>query len=301
MCRAGVAMSFHWNLQEDLRSCGEGRHFREVRSVRLRRMEIAGRQRDVVVRLVQSRDAIQAACDLINDRYAWRGYGASHRIPIDPYHMTFTAECDGEVIGTITLAMDSPAGLAIDRTFKGEVDEFRRAPGAKLCELTKFAFSPTIQSKELMATLFHIVFVYGRRTFGGTDLFIEVNPRHVRFYEAMLGFERIGSLKANESVAAPAQLMRLKVACIREYIDRFAGSADQHNTRSLYPYFFSPDEENGIYRRLMGTDPEALRRPYEIDAPIGLDAAAFLDSCRPGNHSASATPQAAPDPQLASR
>ena len=213
-------------------------------------MDICGEDREVAIRLVETGDKIQAACDLINDRYAWRGYGASHRIPADASHMTFTAEVEGDVVGTITLAIDSRRGLAVDQAFKGEVDGFRALPGGKVCELTKFAFDQTIQSKKLMAALFHIVFVYGYRTYGCTDLFIEVNPRHVRFYQAMLGFEPVGPLRVNESVAAPAQLMWLKVAAIREYIDRFAGNADRPNTRSLYPFFFSPIEENGIYRRL---------------------------------------------------
>ena len=37
--------------------------------------------------------------------------------------------------------MDTAMGLAADRTFKKEIEPFRKAPGAKLCELTKFAFN----------------------------------------------------------------------------------------------------------------------------------------------------------------
>jgi hypothetical protein len=116
---------------------------------------------------------------------------------------------------------------------------------------SKFAFNPKIQSQEIMAALFHIVFVYGYRSYGCTDLFIEVNPRHVRFYEVMLGFERIGDLRENESVRAPAQLMWLKVAKIRDQINAVAGKAGQANQRSLYRLFLSPTEESRIYERLM--------------------------------------------------
>ncbi|WP_216322491.1 hypothetical protein [Sphingomonas quercus] len=55
-------------------------------------MEICGRQKDVSIHLVETGEKIQAACDLINDRYAWRGYGSSHHIPDDAHHVTFTAE-----------------------------------------------------------------------------------------------------------------------------------------------------------------------------------------------------------------
>jgi hypothetical protein len=222
------------------------------RTVDLRDVDIGGEHKDVTIRLAQTEERIQAACDLINHRYSWRGYGHDHRIPAGSHHVTFTAEVDGEIVGTITLAVDSPKGLAIDRTFKDEIDKFRAMPTIKVCELTKFAFCPQVQSKKVMAALFHIVFVYGRRTYGSTDLFIEVNRRHVRFYEAMLGFRPVCEPRMNEAVSAGAQLMWLKVAAIRDYIDRLAGTPEPANSRSLYPFFLSPQEETGIYRRLAG-------------------------------------------------
>ena len=133
--------------------------FAASRSIRLRRMMIGGEPRNVSIRLVETRQKIAAACELVNDRYSWRGYGDSHQIPADAHHMTFTAEIDEEVVGTITLAVDSPSGLAIDKAFSAEVDAFRCSAGTRVCELTKFAFSPNVQSRELMAALFHIVFV----------------------------------------------------------------------------------------------------------------------------------------------
>ena len=251
----------------------------------------------MTVRLVETREKIQAACHLINDRYAWRGYGSSHHIPSTTSHTTFTAEVDDEIVGTITLAVDSPRGLAADRAFKDELDRFRESAGAKVCELTKFAFGSAIQSKELMAALFHIVFVYGHRTHGCTDLFIEVHSRHVRFYEAMLGFQRVGSLRMNESVSVPGQLMWLKVDAIRENINRLAGSADRRDTRSLYPFFFSPGQENGIYRRLTHLE-DGMKHPHGTGPHFDVEAAALLDGILPGNHIGSATPLVPEDNQL---
>lgn len=246
-------MTCQWNSQAELRAplgrTGAPSSVGASRTIRLRPITIRGRSCSVTVRLVETRKKIEAACKLVNDRYAWRGYGHSHQIPTDAHHMTFTAEIDEVVVGTITLAIDSSAGLAVDKAFSTEVDAFRCTPDTKVCELTKFAFSPKVQSKELMAALFHIVFVYGSRTHGGTDLLIEVNPRHVRFYESMLGFQRVGCLKQNESVAAPAQLMWLKVSDIRDQI-QLCGGTHQNDGRSLYPLFFSPTAEGGIYRRL---------------------------------------------------
>jgi hypothetical protein len=270
-------MSIHWNLPSGSVVNGGAGRWKESRHIQLRKMEIAGEDKKVIIRLVETGDKVQAACDLINERYSWRGYGSDHRIPLDANHMTFTAEIGQDVVGTITLATDSKNGLATDRTFRQELDEYRAQPGAKLCELTKFAFDATIQSKELMAALFHIVFVYGYRTHGCTDLFIEVNPRHVRFYEAMLGFKRVGALKDNDSVAAPAQLMWLKVDAIRQNINQFASNSDRPNARSLYPFFFSPTEESAIYRRLARTENQVIDQVGEDNTSRGGDHGLFRD------------------------
>jgi len=297
-------MSYQWNFHDKVGAPfarnGANASIAASRCIRLRRMMIGGEPRNVLIRLVETRQRIAAACELVNNRYSWRGYGDSHQIPADAHHMTFTAEIDEEVVGTITLAVDSPSGLAIDNAFSAEVDAFRCSPGTKVCELTKFAFSPKVQSKELMAALFHIVFVYGSRAHGGTDLFIEVNPRHVRFYESMLGFQRVGSLKENESVAAPAQLMCLKVSEIRDQIVR-CGGTHLNNARSLYPFFFSPADEDGIYRRLAAAEAELIELPAQeselaelapgrseeaVPAQLSLAAAAIIQRLQgPASHS----------------
>ena len=186
---------------------------------------------------------------LLERMYSWRGYGSNHKLPASPNCVTFTATSQEDVIGTLTLTVDSPGGLAADRIFRDELDRFRTAPGAKICELTKFAFDTSSPARPRLGALFHIIFIYGSMHYDCTDLFIEVNPRHVRFYETMLGFARVGELRTNESVGAPAQLMWLNVGQIRRYIDRGAGD-DGASTRSLYRHFFSAGEEKGIYGRL---------------------------------------------------
>ena len=210
---------------------------------------VSGDLKNVCVRLADSVTQRNSARMLINKMYAWRGYGENHNIPARPTHSTFTAS-DGDVlIGTLTLAVDSHTGLAADAIFQEEIDVFRRQSGAKVCELTKLAFNSTVPSKPMLAALFHIVFIYGQRKHRCTDLFIEVHPRHRRFYQAMLGFKPIGEVKINTSVNAPAQLMVLKIAQIREKINQYAGQGDSASARSLYPFFFSPREEDGIYNR----------------------------------------------------
>lgn len=208
-------------------------------------------QKNFRIRLADTENGRNSASMLINKMYAWRGYGSAHQVKASPSRITLTASDKEKVIGTVTLGIDSEEGLLADEIFKPEIDK-RRHAGGKVCELTKLAFDPDIRSKFALASLFHIVFIYGRRMHNCTDVFIEVNPRHRRFYETMLGFKRQCEMRTNPRVNAPAVLLWVDIGYVEEQIHKYGGTSDNPDTtRSLYPYFFSPREEAGIHGRLV--------------------------------------------------
>jgi hypothetical protein len=207
-----------------------------------------GKELEVYIAATGSQRAL--ARNLVNRMYAWRGYGANHTLDPTNNSTTFVALLEGEVVGTLTLTVDSCVGLAADKTFEDVLGARRRVPGTNLCELAKFACNPSEDARFLLAPLFHAMFVYGTENFDCTDLFIEVNPRHIRFYEAMLGFRKVGELRTNRAVDAPSQLMCLKVAEISGNIGRHAGRTDRDASRSLYPFFLSHEEEMCLRTRL---------------------------------------------------
>ena len=203
------------------------------------------------IRVADTDEGRGKASLLINKMYSWRGYGGAHKIDDNPSRITLSASDKGEVVGTVTLGIDSPAGLLADQVFRDAIDPFR-AHGAKVCEITKLAFDPTVNSKIALASLFHILFIYGRRLHKCTDVFIEVNPRHRRYYETMLAFKRMGEVRSNPRVDAPAYLLWANLDEIQEKIEFWGGKSHCPGTeRSLFPYFFSQKEEEGISRRLM--------------------------------------------------
>jgi hypothetical protein len=220
---------------------------------------------------------------LVNRMYAWRGYGDEHELPVGLNRATFTACADDQVVGTLTLTVDTDEGLATDHTFGTELDILRAVPGTTLCDLTKLAVDPASKSPALLAGLFHVVFLYGIRNFGCTDVVIEVHPRHVRYYEAMVGFERVGAPKIDASVEwwpsdTPVQLMRLNLREMRLLIEACRDS-DQADGRSLYPYFFDEEEEGEIIARMARMTQQTLAFSDRIaavreDAPDYWRAAA---------------------------
>lgn len=209
------------------------------------------------VRLADTENARDLATSLINKMYAWRGYGNTHELSADPHRSTLAATVKGEVVATVTVGLDSPIGLLADDIFKEELDALRGS-GARLCEFCKLAVDPVATSKISLGHLFHQAVIYARDIHHCTDIVLEVNPRHRRFYQALLGCECHGELKKNRRVNAPAYLLRLEMDYIAEQVRKHGGTFDQPDgERSFYRYFFSPREERGILNQLLQIQEQA--------------------------------------------
>lgn len=192
-----------------------------------------------------------SSSQLINKRYQWRGYGEQARLEAAPQRVTLAASGEGRLFGTVSLTTDTPAGIQADAVFKAEIDAYRRG-GARVCEVTKLAIDPVPHPKLALASLFHILFLYARKVHLCTDAFVEVNPRHRRYYRDMLGFEQVAESRYNPRVNATAYLLRLSLDYMEQQIALLGGGAARDGGgRSLYPYFFGRQEEGDITRRLL--------------------------------------------------
>jgi len=184
---------------------------------------------------------------LVERLYASRGYHTTLTAPFDlANRMTLVATDAGRTIGTLSVRFDGDEGLAADDLFRAEADALR-ADGQRLCEFTKLA----VDSREVLASLFHVAYLFAHRLGGYRALLIEVNPRHVGYYERMLGFRVLAGERPNRRVNAPAVLLGLDFRHAAAQISRLAGLRSfAAAERSLYPWFFSAPEEAGILRRL---------------------------------------------------
>lgn len=211
--------------------------------------ETRGGKQEFKMRLATSEDRRKSASLLIEKMYSWRGYDADALVQ-DPNKITLVAYQEDKVVGTLTLGLDSPGGMVVDQLYKSEADKLR-ALGRKPCDITRLAVDQDIKSKSVLAALFHLSFIYGRSIHGATDFLIEVNPRHVIFYQRMLGFEPFGEERICPRVNAPAMLLRLDLNHADKQIVRYGGlSTAVPGVKSIYPYFFSREDELGITKRL---------------------------------------------------
>jgi hypothetical protein len=182
--------------------------------------------------VAKSAEQLEAADKLIRRRYAWRGYsleasehaGRSEQDANLGDYVTFLAMEDAKVVGTITLRLDGPHGLRAEATH-GDILQYARGEGRRLGELTRLALAEGADSRLVLSALFGLVYSVGRWVHNVTDVFIEVNPRHVAFYARALGFAIIGDARFCERVRAPSILLYADVDSLEERLGLAASAA----------------------------------------------------------------------------
>jgi hypothetical protein len=201
------------------------------------------------IRMANSARRREDAIVLIRKMYGWRGYAFEPSLFQEPSKITLYAETGGAVVATMSLCLDGPILLPADENFRDMLDTLR-AEGRRLCEPSRLAIDKGV-TKRVFAALIHISYLYARVIHRYSDYVIEVNPRHVMFYQRMLGFDGFGAARPCTRVGAPAVLLRLPLERMGEQIRTWGGRMEQHaEERSFYPYFFPASDEPGITGRL---------------------------------------------------
>jgi len=143
-----------------------------------------------------------------------------HEMRVMPHHLlptteVFVAVCQGEVISTVSLVADGELGLPMESVYAEVVAE-RRRQGLVLAEVSCLADRRNELSRRLsvLLELKRLMAQYARRQ-GMDELLVAVHPRHVRFYERFLAFQRIGVQTVYPAVRGhPAVALSLSFARI---------------------------------------------------------------------------------------
>ena len=165
----------------------------------------------VEVRPAMTLDEVKAGYHLLYAEYMRRGYCEPNALEMHYNYFSFLPETEifvlimnGELIGTVSLFLDSPCGLPMESIFKEEVAPIRQ-PGRKLAEVGALAicgdrfgrkvFSLTHFAKQkALFNLFKVVQNYSQFLLGVTDILIAVHPRHTDLYSYLV-FESVGPVR----------------------------------------------------------------------------------------------------------
>ena len=160
------------------------------------------------LRLVRTPHEHAMVSMLVQRMYAWRGYrsDAGAWRADDARRLTIAAWHDAAVVATVSLGRDSPAGLLADELYARELGRLRRFERV-VCEASRLAVDPDFSSPDLLLALFQTAHACAREHFAASDAVIEVNPRHARYYQRLLGFRQVGEQRQCRRVQAPAVLL----------------------------------------------------------------------------------------------
>jgi len=88
--------------------------------------------------------------------------------------------------------------------------------------LVRLAVATEADSRRVLTSLIQWAYALGQAVYHLTDVFIEVNPRHVAYYQRFFGFMAAGTEKLCARVAAPSVLLRLETADLERRLIAFS-------------------------------------------------------------------------------
>lgn len=194
------------------------------------------------------------AYDLVERRYGDRGLAVSKEkfsSRNEAGDIICTARNGEQIVGTLSVRFDGKAGLHADTLFETEIAEWRAA-GVKLCEFGSLAVDRhSHNAKRVLAQIFHLGYLHAHRKAGCERLVIEVNPRHVAFYRRYLGLLPFTTARHNPRVNAPAVLMSIDFATVRDQIALWGGRPEVlTQARCLYPLAWDAATEAAMLAKL---------------------------------------------------
>ncbi len=174
------------------------------------------------IRKATSKEDFESVWRLTHDAYVKQGYCSpqpegllKHYLHLDtiPETSVFMAFDENDrLVGTNSLTLDNPAGLHVDDDFKDRADQVRvecLRTRKKMGASWRIATDETVHNQiSIMLGLISATIDQGMRQCLDVLLFT-FNPKHVCFYERMLGLKVIAEPRFGKAVkSAPAVLMR---------------------------------------------------------------------------------------------
>jgi hypothetical protein len=112
--------------------------------------------------------------------------------------------------------------------------------------VTRLCIDEQIRSRAVLVRLFNYLFIHAVCTRERTDCVIEVNPRHVNYYQRLLSFDQLGLQRPCARVkGAPAVLLHLRREVYEREVQRCRNAAVgvAVSDRSLYRHFLNACDE----------------------------------------------------------
>ncbi len=184
--------------------------------------------RNCTGKIVNNLDDLKDAYEVLYNEYSSRNLCAPNEArlyynfySLTPGARTFVLKRGKDLLGTMSIILDSPCGLPMEATYPEELKEFR-SQGKQLAEIGLLALNSrffstsryslkNIEKQAHLFKLFKTMFDYVRAMTNCTDLIMGCHPKHAALYK-YLNFEQVGEVRDHKEVrSAPAVLMKFDV------------------------------------------------------------------------------------------
>ncbi|WP_375754367.1 hypothetical protein [Corallococcus exercitus] len=251
----------------------------------------------VSVKVAESPAELEAAARVLHEGYVHRGLISPRPEGVQvtphlllPSTVVLVAKVDDEVVGTVSLHVDSPLGIPLDKTF-ADVMGGLRAQGRRLAEVGALCITRRHRNVGVVYLLNKMVY----RTsalLGVDDMVMTVHPDAEVMYRSFLPVERVGEPRRYQGLSEKALgiCLRLRVKdAPRELLQRFGSRPSLANPYHFYivreePGFQFPAEPDFL-ERFQGPRARAVahltRLRPDVIAALGPKERAHLGSVLP--------------------
>lgn len=236
--------------------------------------------RGVTITPAESGKDTEQASRLVHDMYAQRGITGidPSGLRVTPYLLhpqtqVFVAKREGTVIGTISLQVDSPLGVPMEKIYGTEIGALRDS-GRVVAEVGALAPAPGVRGQGMVHLLNKAMLDHARRT-GVDDLVISVHPDAEDLYRDTLLFTRMGNVKPYPGLAASGLAVPLRLD-LHTAPERFRAAYDARGGFDLHAFYIvgerpeigrgRPDASaRSVSRRVVSARRLLARRPQTLD------------------------------------
>jgi len=213
---------------------------------------------------------------------------SKYQLRVTPYHVlsstdVFVAAERGTVLATASLIRDGLFGIPAETAYPDEIRDWRKQKRV-FGEIACLAMEATEQNElRMLLGLLRLAVQYARFTEHLDDVFLAVHPRHVPFYQRVLGFEAVGDIRHYPGMThLPMVLLVLDMTVLKTKHPR------AHEL--LFGNRFPPEQ---LWPTRLPLDQRRLLEPF-VDKrffPVPLSTDPGFEQCDP----AYVTPAASPD------
>ena len=234
----------------------------------------------LVVKVASTVQEHEHASRLVHAAYVRRGIMEPHASGVRvtthgllPSTIVFIAKRHGEVVGTLSLVLDSPLGLPMEQVFAAEIAPLRAA-GRKVAEVGALCVAPHERGRGVPLLLNKLMWQVASKRLGINSLAIAVHPDAACLYDATLRFVALGTTKTYPGLTASALAVALHLD-LDSAEDRLACDFGMMGADPRSPYYLYVMRE---HPQIQLPSDQLLRRQL---AEVRSQAAKHLDSLRP--------------------